>query len=534
VKFIVEQFPNIINVKNKFQSDKPDQHPSLLLTLSNSKTVKVRLFSLKGTSQIQPKNIGAKSFLKKYFLLNSLQTEFNIKLEKLYRQFLIAILSKKVKDIPTYITVTELKKRVENFYPKFNNVINPIRTSFLFEVREVCFQLLKEVYNSQFEGIEHAFRELMLLDSVNIITRYTNGNKCSVDRWESNIKPGKLQLYKKGNDTIGIRSGTEALTIRFKFESGPGSSIKIATSFDTFPTENQVLLTNLKSIQKFETILNKCISNVKKNSNNAIGKCNEAMVYYQLLKEKPELKQIDDEAFITMIEKYSISVLPHTLEEIRTASKITAKNIEIYLREEFGTYEIESMQLVPDNYLIDRLDTGDLQLTLKVNGKYFDKKLSLKAIAKMGGKVTLKNPGVGTILGPQYFDIGSLQPLVDKLKCQFEEGKINHKQSLELVSASLGKNLVMAPQSNLKKGLIALLGSATAVITFYKENKCNIIEHKSIKGKIDVIPNSPTPIQTTLSWDQNSQQLSLRVKFSGGQAKGWSSLKLACEYKIEY
>lgn len=535
VKYILQLYPNIVEVKNKFETENPDQNPSLLLTLTTKELVKVNLFRVTGRATIQPKNLGVKSFLSKYFQLESLQNEFNYQFQNLYRKFLLSILSKKTKNIPLYIPMNELKEKVNNHYSKFNEEINPIRTSFLFEIRELCFQMLKEVYNSGNEGIEYAFCELMLLDSTNIITRYTNRNKClCVEQWKSNIKPENLQLYKKGNNTIGIRSGEEALTIRFKFESSPTSSIKLATSYDIFPSENAILHKNRESVNRFEIALKKHRALVEKNSSNAVGKCNEAMIYYRFLKKQPNIIQVDEQESIEMLEKYSPSVLLKTLEEIKIASEITVKKIEEYLAEEFKTYEIQSMQLVPDNYLVDRLDTGDLQLTLNVNGKYVDKKLSLKAIAKSGGKVTTKNPGIGTILESQYFDVGSLVPLVGEIKLEFEQGKINHQQSMEKVSASLGENLISAPQQKLKKGLLAVLGSATAIITYYKENNSVILEHhKSIAEDIVVFPQTPTPIQTTLSWNDGRQKLTLRVKFSSGQQKGWSSLKLACEYKMD-
>ena len=78
-----------------------------------------------------------------------------------------------------------MKKRVNKYYTKFVEEINQLRSEFLFSLREF-FQLLKDEYNWGQQGIQHAFNELMLLDSTNIITRYTKENKClSVERWES-------------------------------------------------------------------------------------------------------------------------------------------------------------------------------------------------------------------------------------------------------------------------------------------------------------------------------------------------------------
>lgn len=114
----------------------------------------------------------------------------------------------------------------------------------------------------------------------------------------------------------------------------------------------------------------------------------------------------------------------------------------------------------------------------------------------------MKNPGIGQILGPRYFGIGSLVLDVEDAKEQ------------------------------LRLGTAALLGKSTTVLTMYALNESFILEHTVIKDKIDVLPKEPSPIQTALRWNDDNEELALRVKFSASQQHGWSSLKLSCEYKI--
>ena len=534
VKYIIELYPNIQVVRGKFETEKPDFNPDLLLTLHNNEKIKVNLFRIKGKAAIQPKNLGAKSFLAKYFLSEKLQADFNQYFEDEYELYLQSII-----DFTGYRNVydrtRELKKKVLARYPKFEAEINPFRRSFLFSLREYCFQLMKVEFNNGTIGIKHAFKELMMLDTTNIITRYSEENKCSVvEKWKSNINLEQgIQIYKKGNDTIGIRSGTEALTIRFKFESGPTSSVKLATSYERFPAEDGVIHKNLQSIKIFETILEKHRQQNKSNDSNAVGKCNEAMVYYRILVTDPKIYQVDEKEFQVMLESYSPYISRKTLLDIQQSSKKAVEKIEEYLQKKYQNYQIESIQLVPDNYLKDRLDTSDMKIILKVEKQYIEENLSLKAISKSHSKITVKNPGAGTILGPLYFDIGSLTLVTDEAKVKFNKKLLTHQQCLEMVSAALGESLQAANQEKLRKGLAAIRGTATTVITNYVKDNSLILEHDVIKGVVEVYPKTPSITQTTLCWNEKQEELSLRVKFSGGHHHGWSSLKLACEYRVD-
>src|SRR5699024_10315631 len=167
-----------------------------------------------------------------------------------------------------------------------------------------------------------------------------------------------------------------------------------------------------------------------------------------------------------MFRKYSERVSTSKIEKIQRASTITVRKIIQYLDEKYSQYEISSIQLVGDSYLKDRLDTSDLQLIIFVDGKYIIESLSLKAVEKKSVKITAKNPVSGTILGPQYFNVGSLVPTLEQVKVEFDKGFIKHEDVLEKISLKIGESLSCAPQENLKTGLKALLGSNTMIITF--------------------------------------------------------------------
>ena len=343
----------------------------------------------------------------------------------------------------------------------------------------------------------------------------------------------EIHIYKKGNDKIGIRFGTEALTIRFKFESSPTSSVKLATSYEYFPAEEGIVNKNSGSIKIFEGLLEQHKQMNKKDDSNAVGKCNEAMVYYRILESDPKILQVDEVEFQVLIESYAPYISSKTLLNIQQSSKKAVEKIDEYLQRKYQAYKIEEIQLVPDNYLKDRLDTSDLKILVKVEEKYIEEHLSLKAVSKSGAKITVKNPGAGSILGPLYFDIGSLALVTDEVKDKFNQKQLTSKQCLEVISAVLGESLRMANQKNLQNGLTAIRGTATTIITNYSKDKSLILEHDVIRGEVEVYPKTPSLIQTTLRWNDKQEELSLRVKFSKGKKHGWSSVKLACEYLVD-
>lgn len=531
--YIVRKFPRIKNVKIKYEFSNPDNEPDLKIIMENKETVCINLFSLKGNGKIQPKNLGARSFIQKYFHFEKIQNRFNELLEQEYKQFLQSVIEVN-EEVNTYDTVPLLKKKVNRLYPSFTESINPIRTSFLFNLREHLFELLQQGNTSESDGIQQGFKKLMLLDSINIITRYYDKNKCSVvEEWQPNVNLDEnIEFYKKGNDTVGIRMGQAALTLRFKFESAPTSSLKLATSYDVFPVVDERKLLNRQSLTKFQKLIQKNSYSIASNDSNAVGKCNEALVYANFIEKFPYVYQVDHHEFIAMYDTFASKVKEQTMLYLQNASEITVDQIGQYLTENYGEYEIESIQLVPQSYIKNRLDTADLQLILNVKDKKITVDFSLKAAAKAGSQITMKNPGIGTILGAEYFAVGIMSDVVERVKSQFLDGILNHQQSLEDVSKELGSRLSTAQQANLRKGLTALFGTAPTVVTFYETKQCVIKEHGKITSTIHVLPETPTAINTTLKWNEGQDQIKLRVKFSGGQSKGWSSLKLAGEYRV--
>lgn len=536
VQFICKKYPDIVGFVNKYETTSPDTSPDLLLHLKDGEKVRINLFSIKGFGSIQPKNLGAKSFLKKYFQAGGLQTYFNDYLQTEYMNFLRQLISTKEK-VNEYDRLPLLKQKASGYYPRFTDVINPLRTRFLMRLREYCFVLIKEEYNVGGMGIQTAFDQLMLVGDTTIITRRNKENKCLlVEEWKSEINSDDgIEIYKKGNDTIGIRAGNEALTIRFKFESGPTSSIKLATSYETFPEESIIVDQNERSLKKFEKYIQQH-SQTKddKNNQDAIGKCNESMIYYRILKENPFITQIVEDEYHTFLLKNIEKVSREKIIHIRDSSEITVQKIYQYLQEKYGVYDIMSIQLVTDSYVKNRLDTSDLQLILFTRQKYVIESLSLKAIARRNMKITAKNPGAGTLLGPTYFNIGSLVIKIEEVKQKFQRNLLKHRQAQEMISEEIGKALSMAPQDNLKRGVQSLLGDQTMVVTIYAEKDSIVLKHDSINDSIEVLSQTPSAIQTTLRWNAQQEELALRVKFSKGHQHGWSSIKLACDYVIKY
>ncbi|MFJ7733844.1 hypothetical protein ACIQXF_18455 [Lysinibacillus sp. NPDC097231] len=530
--YIKQLYPNIKSIVNKYQTNQPDQHPDLLLILQNEDEVKINLFSIGGKSSIQPKNLGAKSFLTKYFNSEALQKMFNVDFEHELKAFYREIVSRK-EQINEYDTTTILRSKVKGYFPKFTNEINPLRRAFLAQIRDNAFYLLTEAYNAKKGLLEETFRILMMTDSINIVSRHNKEGIYKVEQWQTQIDFTKsLFIYKKGNDTVGLRIGEHALTLRFKFESRPFTSIKIATSFEYFPEDAKVLNENLQSIEAFEKKIEQHVQTCTKNSSNAIGKCNEAIVYYQLLKTNPSLQQVEESAYQGMMTSYSSIVAHDVLLQIVESSVITREKIEEYFANKYGEYQLQSIQLVPESYIKDRLDTTDLKIILIANGQYIEEGLSLKAIATKNVKITVKNPGAGQILGPLYFNIGSLVPLLDELKQQFDFGKKNHRECLEEISAEFGQAVGNAELSKLQIGLVAILGNATKVVTMYKQNDCRILEYSKTIDNIKIYQQTPSTIQTTFICNDGELKLTLRAKYSAGQSKGWSSVKFVGEMGI--
>jgi hypothetical protein len=154
VHFIINNYSNIKFVTSKFDTIHPDHTSDLTLYLNDNSAIPVNLFIIKKGGRIQPKNPGAKSFLKKYFLSEKLQEKFNFIFEKNYLEFLSRLIEYE-KGIHYISDKKELKRLASIYFPKFTDSINPYRDSFLYSLRETCFHLLKDSFNEKSEGYFH-------------------------------------------------------------------------------------------------------------------------------------------------------------------------------------------------------------------------------------------------------------------------------------------------------------------------------------------------------------------------------------------
>lgn len=532
VQRINSYHPNIKAVFSKFDIGHTEK--DLLLILEDDSKVDVNLFLIKKGAKIQPKNLGAKSFLEKYFLEKNIQAIFNERFEDAYRFFLKRLYEEK-EGVPYFGSPIELKKVIQSKFPKFTAEINPIRDEFLYTLREECFKLLTKLYNVRNEGLLNAYNNFLMVGDLNIITDYGKEGEAKAEVFEAGEPIFEdIQIYKAGKSTLGIRCGEIGFTMRFKFESKPSSSVKLATSYEYFKGESKLVNKNDSTLKAFKKIMYRHNYVKKSNISNAIGKCHEAMTYYYFLNEYPNILQVEQQKCIELISEYSQFIEPETLNALYDSTSTIIPAIREKLFDKHGTYYIESIELIPESYIQDKLNTADLKLILRVNGNYNIEEISLKAIAKKSSKITTKNPGVGSILGPTYFNAGNMNLMVSETKTQYENGVLSHREALEKLSEELGVKLQMASREQLEQGIKNLMGKSMIAITFYREKQSFCKEPSKIDGNIAVYPKSPTPIQNTLSWNEDREMINLRMKFSKGQEHGWSSVKLTSEYQLKF
>lgn len=534
VHLITDIHPNIESVESKFNTVNSNKSKDLTLLLDNGEKITVNLFLIRKSGRIQPKNPGAQSLFSKYFLSQQLQEEFNEAFEREYIKYLKDLVSLKIGT--HYITnKRELRKLVSNFYPRFSEEINPYRNQLLFSLREISFTLLKNFYNQKDRGFYNAYNEFFMTGDFNIITEYGK-RKDDISVYELN--PGvprfnDIKIYKVGKNTVGIKYGEVALTLRFKFESAPRTSIKLAASYDEFPKESEIELVNSNTIKKMMNLLDTHVHFKTSNSSNAIGKCHEAITYSYFLEEYPGIRQVDQDECVKLMDKYYSQLKPRVLEKLYRSTSTIVQVIRDKLAMKYNTFNIEGIELIPESYITNNLNTGDIQLILKVNDEYIFEDISLKAIARKGGKITTKNPGIGTILGPTYFNSGTMKPIVEEVKSKFEIREMDHRESLESIAEELGIQLERASQDQLKKGVESLLGKAMMAVTIYGSNVSYCKDHSEITSPIKVYAKTPSLIQNTLIWNNDLDMISLRVKFSRAQRHGWSTIKLTSEYHSE-
>ncbi|PAE96831.1 hypothetical protein [Shouchella clausii] len=540
--FILKEVANstdIITVKSKFDMEVPDKSPDLELILKNGNKRKINLFLVKGNGQIQIKNPGARSVFSTYFLSENMQLKFNEFMDVNYKNYLEELLFSANIDSKIYTNVSEMRKEVKNIYPKFTDDINPSRERFLNSLREFSYELLKNAYNeSGQKDIKYAFNALLLLEDINIITRYKEKikNECSgVSFFNPQIDESyPVKIFKKGQNKVGIRIGSLGLSLRFKFESSPASSIKLVSSAENFINDKENRRLNINNVHSFEKLINKHKKKVElSNMSNAVGKCHEAIFYYIFLKKNLDISQVDEKVFQKMFAKYSPALSEKQIYWLINSVESSYKKLIEFLCGKYVEFVFDSVQLVPDSYISDPLDASDMKIIMTVAGKYVTESISLKALRRVQKSTTVKNAGMGTILGPQYFDIGDLKNEINDSKAKYLANKKTHMEILQSMSSKIGDALEQAPQEKLLKGIQSMLGNCTLVITFYEANKGVVLQHGNINGKIKVFKSKPSLIQNTLTWNNDTEQLSIRAKFSKGKSYGWSPLKLACNYQIE-
>ena len=536
-RFIIEKHNDIVEVANKFEAENSNTAPDLSLFKKNGETVCVNLYKIKNSKTIQPKNLGAKSFIEKYFGSSYLQEEFNSYFESAYRDFLFATAAVFSENFKKDATERELRDELKKVCPKFVPEVEEFRSKFLYELREKCFGLFIKEYNQASGAIEQAFNALFMTSSFNVITRYDGDVLKGVEEFRVDVhETQNVSISKVGMNSVGITSDDITLLLRFKFESSPASAIKLATSYSKPKVDQTIVKGNLRALSRFNEALSGGFKSAgSKASPNAIGKCSEAIFYSQVLKVNSRVRQLDEKNFVDMFSRYSPHITESECECITKTTVGAVNGLMAFLKRKHGEYTMDSIELVPDAYLDNRLDTADIELILRVDNKYVSEPISLKAIAKASNEINCKNPGIGQILGPTYFNLeqDELNAVLSTAKSQFVNDQLDHRGALEVISKNIGVQLVQAAsdqQEKIIKGAESLLGKALVVVVYYTDNKYAILEHDFSISKVEVYPESPSLIQTTLSWSDNDEKIRLRVKFSGSQKYGWTSIKLACAY----
>lgn len=200
--------------------------------------------------------------------------------------------------------------------------------------------------------------------------------------------------------------------------------------------------------------------------------------------------------------------------------------------------------LRPNIYRGNRLDTGDLQVILPNRTL----RVSLKALSKHDHPV-LKNPGIGKILGPQFFDSPknhTFLEFIKNLRQMFESGKLefqpkyvpdertswSHANVLLMAASKLCELLDELDDAKIKTGIERLLDLTPdkyEVIAYYDEGTAEVHKLPLPSPPFQVL-NHPSPINVSILWP--GHRIALRVKFASGTdrdeyAMRWSSLKLA-------
>lgn len=538
--YLYKKHSSITSIQSKFDTPNPDQHPDLTLTLHKSK-VPYHLFNSK-TGDIQPRNLGGKSFLSKYFSDPLLQDKFNSTLDRLYEAFFKSFL----RSTNQYMSLKDYRNEVRKQNIKFssNEKARVARKNILYSLRESTLEMFQELLNSNNQQQVVSGLNLLLFQGEPMLVSIEKAPEFPVLEKKYQFDPdANIILFRKGNASIGFTDGNITLYIRFKFESQPHSPIKLTTAlFNNEFTTN----INQELISKFEDIWTQLIhetNEVRLNDPNSIGKVNETLIYHYLLTNQQAV--ISDEnskeaRHLNNLKIYGENLKKDTLEKLKYASKDAVESILLpSIKEEYSEYKISAISLTDDAYRLDIKDNSDIKITLTPkNPNSSEVKLkelcySLKANAKSNSIPVVKNPGFGTILGANYFRIGETTQVAKELKKLYLEGKLTREEVLESANQYLADSLSKASKASLKLGISTIVGDIPTLHTFYESNYAKLSKIISYGEDLKFIANHPTKINNAIFWNDDKEQLIMRLKFSAGESHGWSSLKLACTYKIQ-
>lgn len=533
--FLFTQFPGIIDAQSKFEFPNSDNYADLYI-YQNDQVIPIHLFSLKKRGSIQPKNPGAKSFLKKYFNLPEAQLQLNSIIDQERKELYRHILTQKNRS-HLYLSDRDLKKQV-SLLKLSPSESKKYRQMILESIRDQCYSILLKLLNTNHTLIFNGFKALSLIEEYKVLSIQEINKSIHIEMQQQEFKSfHNICLLKKNTSSIYIYIDDFELELRFKFESSLSSSIKLATKLSS-----AIHLTE-QLPQKFESVNNQLLNTFedtlkdhtyipRSNNSNAIGRCNETLLIYQFIKKNSSINVVDAEIVQSTFEKHYKNLNNETFEQLITCSETTYHSISVFLEERFGQfYAIQQIQLVADSYISNKLETADIIFTINHKNSYIEIPLSLKALKKKNSMMTLKNPGVGSILSYRYFDIyDDMQLYIARIKEKYQSNLLDRKEVLSIVSQKITEHLKNASQTSLELGLRNMIGTNTSVISFYQQNLSSIHSYLQVEGPVEVQQINSTT--TRLSWMSGQEEIRLRVKFSSGASHGWSSLKLSCERLI--
>ncbi|MGI1807154.1 hypothetical protein ACRPK8_15665 [Exiguobacterium sp. TDN 0502] len=530
-QFLFTQFPKISEVKTKFDFERADHHADLYI-YQDELIYPIHLFSLKKNATIQPKNPGAKSFLHKYFSLTEAQHTFNTLLDKARSNLFKDIaIHQGITDL--YVSEVALKKSI-NALQLDESILKDYRKRFLEGIRDHCYSLLLDSLNEHQSDFFKGFKHLSMIEEYKVVfieeTYEIKLEQQTIQTFES------VHLLKKNNSSIHILLDDYELELRFKFESSLTSSIKLATKLShtcelTNQFQQKTRQLNTKWLSSFEDSLHTHTLLTHSNKSNAIGRCHEVLTLYQFIKHNPTIHLVDPTQVHHTLTAYYSYLESDVLQQLIESAHVTNSVLLRYLKDMYGQYQIEQIQLVSDSYIANKLETADILLTLRYEQNLIELPLSLKALKVHNSVMTIKNPGAGTILSYQYFDVfDEMQEFIARIKEKYLIGSISRQEVLSEVSNEITKHLSIASQHALVSGLKKMIGTNLSIVSFYQNSTCSIHPPIEVGGQIHVSQHSPTT--TRLTWSDGNEYLNFRVKFSAGASRGWSSLKLSCERSV--